>query len=97
MGVCVLDVRMQEMKEEPNKNYFSVLEVIPKYLNTLWELLRSFLIGYVEGPEFEEGWFLRFIRLFALVFPGLPPHSPQDYDNCTRLGTIAVAVDATSE
>ncbi|XP_074585071.1 triacylglycerol lipase OBL1-like [Curcuma longa] len=99
-GTCIYFnslYRGKEMKEEPNKNYFSVLEVIPKYLNTLWELLRSFLIGYVEGPEFEEGWFLRFIRLFALVFPGLPPHSPQDYDNCTRLGTIAVAVNATSE
>ncbi|KAG6522494.1 hypothetical protein ZIOFF_019634 [Zingiber officinale] len=99
-GTCIYFnslYRGKEMEEEPNKNYFSVLEVIPKYLNALWELQRSFLIGYIEGPEFKEGWFLRFIRLFALVIPGLPPHSPQDYDNCTRLGTMAVAVDATSE
>ncbi|PKU83950.1 uncharacterized protein LOC110092525 [Dendrobium catenatum] len=72
--------------EEPNKNYFSVFTVIPKYFNAMWELVRGFFIGFIEGSDYSEGWTLRLLRLFGLIVPGLPPHSPQDYVNCTRLG-----------
>ncbi|URE19032.1 Lipase (class 3) [Musa troglodytarum] len=74
------------VKEEPNKNYFSLWTVIPKYMNAGWEFIRSFLIGHVIGQDYKEGWFMRCLRLLALVAPGLTPHTPQDYVNCTRLG-----------
>ncbi|RZS03942.1 hypothetical protein BHM03_00034200, partial [Ensete ventricosum] len=89
-GTCVYFnsfYKPKVMKEEPNKNYFALWSVIPKYINAWWELIRSFLIGFVKGPEYKESRPMRFLRLMALVFPGPTAHAPQDYDNCTRLET----------
>ncbi|KAF3446647.1 hypothetical protein FNV43_RR11827 [Rhamnella rubrinervis] len=74
--------------EEPNKNYFSLLWIIPKYLNALWELIRSFITPLVKGSDYEETWFMRLFRVVGLVIPGLPAHFTQDYVNVTRLGSI---------
>ncbi|XP_059635558.1 triacylglycerol lipase OBL1-like [Cornus florida] len=74
--------------EEPNKNYFSVLWAIPKILNAVWELIRSFIIPYIKGSDYKEGWFLRFVRVFGLAVPGLSAHGPEDYVNVTRLGSL---------
>ena len=78
---------MQIVSEEPNKNYFSLLAMIPKGINGIWELLRSFIIPHIKGPDYEEGLVLRMMRLIGLVMAGISAHSTQDYVNATRLGT----------
>ncbi|KAK3029458.1 hypothetical protein RJ639_037743 [Escallonia herrerae] len=77
----------KKLEEEPNKNYFSLLWLIPKNLNAVWELTRGFIIPFVKGAEYKEGWFLRLYRFIGIAIPGLPAHSPGEYVNITRLGT----------
>ncbi|KAK6939611.1 Fungal lipase-like domain [Dillenia turbinata] len=74
--------------EEPNKNYLSILWFIPKMMNALWELIRSFIIPCTRGPDYKEGWFLKMFRVVGLMIPGLSAHGPQDYDNLTRIGSL---------
>ncbi|KAJ9166244.1 hypothetical protein P3X46_021022 [Hevea brasiliensis] len=74
--------------EEPNKNYFNLFWAIPKNLNAVWELIRSFIIPCVKGRNYREGWFMRVFRIIGLAIPGLSAHTPQDYDNSTRLGSL---------
>ncbi|GFY86854.1 alpha/beta-Hydrolases superfamily protein [Actinidia rufa] len=76
------------MWEAPDKNYFSLLWAIPKNLNAVWELIRTFIIPRTKGPDYKEGWFLRLLRVFGLAIPGLSAHCPPDYVNVTRLGSL---------
>ncbi|CAN7027418.1 hypothetical protein BRARA_F03831 [Brassica rapa] len=75
-------------QEEPNKNYFSMLWAIPKIMNAMWELMRSFIIPYWKGEEYREGGLLKCFRVVALLIPGLPAHAPNDYVNATLLGNL---------
>ncbi|TKY57826.1 Lipase protein [Spatholobus suberectus] len=78
----------QVLEEEPNKNYFSLFWVIPKVLNAVWELIRGFLIPFVEGKDYVQNWFMTMFRLVGIIIPGLSAHCPPDYVNVTRLGTL---------
>ncbi|CAN0922318.1 Triacylglycerol lipase OBL1 [Linum grandiflorum] len=80
--------KVKVMEEEPNKNYFGVLWVVPKVLNAVWELVRSFIGPWIsiKGKEMRETWLMRVFRVIGLVLPGLANHCPQDYHNCTRFG-----------
>ncbi|XP_058186664.1 triacylglycerol lipase OBL1-like [Rhododendron vialii] len=73
--------------EEPNKNYFSPLAIIPKAINGIWELMRSFIIPHTMGPDYKEGFVLRLLRSIGLVIAGVSAHSTQDYVNATRLSS----------
>ncbi|KAK1436589.1 hypothetical protein QVD17_02371 [Tagetes erecta] len=74
------------LKEEPNKNYFSIVWVIPKYLTAFWEVIRSFILPYWKGKEYRESHTERIFRLVGLIIPGISAHSPKDYVDVTRLG-----------
>ncbi|CAD5315745.1 unnamed protein product [Arabidopsis thaliana] len=75
-------------EEEPNKNYFNIFWVIPKIINAVWELIRSFIISCWQGREYREGWLLTCFRLVALLIPGLPAHFPNEYVNVALLGNF---------
>ncbi|KAJ3695903.1 hypothetical protein LUZ60_001280 [Juncus effusus] len=82
--------RGKVMSEEPNKNYFSIFTMIPKYFTAIMEIIRSFFIGYINGSDYSEGWASIFGRMFGLIIPGIPPHGPVDYVNSTRLGHFSI-------
>ncbi|KAK3416230.1 hypothetical protein EUGRSUZ_H01680 [Eucalyptus grandis] len=68
------------------KNYFSPRQAIPIMMNAWYELLRSFMIAHVKGPDYKEGSLLRILKVTGLLIPGIPAHAPQDYVNSTRIG-----------
>ncbi|XP_052118768.1 triacylglycerol lipase OBL1-like isoform X1 [Arachis duranensis] len=78
----------QVLEEEPNKNYFSVLWVIPKILNAVWELVRGFFLPLVKGKEYKDTWLMTLARFVGLIIPGVSAHLPPDYVNVTRLGSL---------
>lgn len=78
------------VSEEPDKNYFSLLWLIPKMVNACWELVRSFTMTYTRGPTYTEGGLLRMFRMIGIFVAGVPAHCPQDYVNATRLGSSDV-------
>ncbi|XP_022873284.1 uncharacterized protein LOC111392230 [Olea europaea var. sylvestris] len=98
-GTCVYYNSFYEGKivaEEPDKNYFSLRWLIPKIINAIWELIRSFIISYTRGADYEEGGLLRLLRVIGLLTAGLPAHCPQDYVNATRLGPSEVYLSELS-
>ncbi|KAH6823396.1 alpha/beta-Hydrolases superfamily protein [Perilla frutescens var. hirtella] len=92
-GTCIYYNSLYQGKvvdEEPDKNYFSIIWMIPKFLNAGWELIRSFCIKYMKGSDYEEGGLLRMFRVIGLMVAGVSAHCTQDYVNCMRLGSSDV-------
>ncbi|GFQ08136.1 lipase [Phtheirospermum japonicum] len=88
-GVCLYYNSLyveQNVDEEPNRNYFGWRFLIPEYVNSVWELLRSLVMGYICGPDYKECWESLMLRIIGLAIPGLSDHSPVDYVNSVRLG-----------
>lgn len=77
---------LKKVDEEPNKNFFGIRYLIPEYLNALWELIRSLLMGYTHGPEYREGWFCTLVRVMGLALPGISAHCLTNYIDSVRLG-----------
>lgn len=77
---------LQVSMEEPNPNFFALTDVIPTYANGVWELVRSLLMKYMYGGEYEEGWYSVLSRVMGLWYPGFSAHLPTNYINAVRLG-----------
>ncbi|KAK9166338.1 hypothetical protein Scep_001529 [Stephania cephalantha] len=92
-GTCVYHnsfYQGQIVKEEPDKNYSWLTWQIPKIINAVWELIRSFIIRFWKGSDYAEGWLLMFYRLFGLMIPGMADHALQDYVNAIRLSSSSL-------
>ncbi|XP_023526823.1 uncharacterized protein LOC111790207 isoform X1 [Cucurbita pepo subsp. pepo] len=88
-GVCLYYDSLfteNEVDEESNKNFFGIRYLIPEYLNALWELIRSLLMGYTYGAEYREGWFCLLLRVIGLALPGISAHCLTNYIDSVRLG-----------
>lgn len=92
MKLIFVLLMMQIVPEEPHKNYISAIAGIPRFLNAIWELVRSFSLPYTKGPEYKESWFLKLVRWYGLILPGFAAHNPQDYVNITRLGPDSIYI-----
>ncbi|KAG7018253.1 Lipase, partial [Cucurbita argyrosperma subsp. argyrosperma] len=88
-GVCLYYDSLfteNEVDEESNKNFFGIRYLIPEYLNALWELIRSLVMGYTYGAEYREGWFCLLLRVIGLALPGISAHCLTNYIDSVRLG-----------
>ncbi|KAL1564141.1 triacylglycerol lipase OBL1-like [Salvia divinorum] len=89
-GRCIYINSLYEAKiveEEPLKNYFDLGSMVTKRVDAMWEVVRSFLLPRMFGPDYKEGFVLLMFRMSGLLFPDLPDHGLQDYINATRLAT----------
>ena len=86
MNLFLQSAYLKEVDEESNKNFFGIRYLIPEYLNALWELIRSLLMGYTYGAEYREGWFCLLLRVIGLALPGISAHCLTNYIDSVRLG-----------
>ncbi|XP_057797061.1 triacylglycerol lipase OBL1 [Salvia miltiorrhiza] len=95
-GICLYYNSLYIQKkvvEEPNRNYFGVVYLIPEYANAVWELMRSLLMECAYGPDYRESWESFVLRLAGLAIPGISAHNPLDYVNSVRIGRRTSQVD----
>ncbi|CAH2043169.1 unnamed protein product [Thlaspi arvense] len=73
------------LRDESDKNFFSLWGIIRMIYNAVLEFIRSFTIVTEKGSEYSEGWLLKVARVLGIIVPGISNHTPQDYVNATRL------------
>ncbi|XP_022135571.1 uncharacterized protein LOC111007483 isoform X2 [Momordica charantia] len=79
----------QFMEVQPNKNYFSPLWLIPKYLFALWELIRSLMMPLIKfSLYYFEGFKTLLLRFFGLLIPGASAHLCVNYIYLARQGKM---------
>ncbi|KAK6923044.1 Fungal lipase-like domain [Dillenia turbinata] len=77
--------KVKILEEDLDKNFILPQYWISMRLVALWELVRSFGMSYRLGVEYRETLFLVLVRIFGLLVPGIPAHTPPDYINASRL------------
>ncbi|KAJ1261718.1 hypothetical protein BS78_09G052400 [Paspalum vaginatum] len=76
--------------DAPNPNYFDPRYLLSMYGNALGDLFKGAFLWTKEGKDYREGAVSLLYRATGLLVPGVASHSPRDYVNAVRLGSIAV-------
>ncbi|CAN6353811.1 unnamed protein product [Urochloa humidicola] len=76
---------------EPNPNYFDPRYLLSMYGNAWGDLLKGAFLWTKEGKDYREGAVSLLYRAAGLLVPGLASHSPRDYVNAVRLGSMTEA------
>ncbi|KAJ4816266.1 alpha/beta-Hydrolases superfamily protein [Rhynchospora pubera] len=74
------------MNKEPSWSNFSSWNIVSQLVNSIWELIRGFLMGRICGREYQETRLMIMCRILGLIEPCLSAHMPTNYINCARLG-----------
>ncbi|OEL29349.1 hypothetical protein BAE44_0009632 [Dichanthelium oligosanthes] len=75
--------------DAPNPNYFDPRFLLSMYGNAWGDLVKGAFLWTKEGKDYREGAVSLLYRSAGLLVPGLASHSPRDYVNSIRLGSIA--------
>ncbi|KAJ1253870.1 hypothetical protein BS78_K164500 [Paspalum vaginatum] len=76
--------------DAPNPNYFDPRYLLSMYGNALGDLFKGAFLWTKEGKDYREGAVSLLYRATGLLVPGVASHSPRDYVNAVRLGSVAV-------
>ncbi|WVZ96447.1 hypothetical protein U9M48_042085 [Paspalum notatum var. saurae] len=77
-------------EDVPNPNYFDPRYLLSMYGNAWGDLFKGAFLWAKEGKDYREGAVSLLYRATGLLVPGVASHSPRDYVNAVRLGSIAV-------
>ncbi|CAN6358585.1 unnamed protein product [Urochloa humidicola] len=77
--------------DAPNPNYFDPRYLLSMYGNAWGDLLKGAFLWTKEGKDYREGAVSLLYRAAGLLVPGLASHSPRDYVNAVRLGSMTEA------
>ncbi|CAN6349752.1 unnamed protein product [Urochloa humidicola] len=77
--------------DAPNPNYFDPRYLLSMYGNAWGDLFKGAFLWAKEGKDYREGAVSLLYRAAGLLVPGLSSHSPRDYVNAVRLGSMTEA------